>query len=232
MPLFGGPNVEKLIEKRDLSKLAAALRNRDPGIREQAAQGLIQIGDRAAMTYVIGEMVVGQEEPVIEAGSQVLREMSDTSVPLLADGLRSAPPESRAAYAGLLGRIGPAGLEPLLGTSRDENPEMRAIAAMGLGLIDADDARGRLAEMVNSDDSLEGRAYAGLAMATHKVPGAYETLAGQLDADDPSRRAMAATNLGVLGDPRVRDRIQQLAENDPDQRVRDAAGNALPSLGG
>jgi HEAT repeat protein len=42
---------------------------------------------------------------------------------------------------------------------------------------------------------------------------------------------MAATNLGVLGDERACDRLRQLADSDPDQRVRDAAAKALSSMG-
>ena len=81
--------------------------------------------------------------------------------------------------------------------------------------------------MVTSDDSLEGRSYAGFAMATHKVPGAYDTLTGQLDSDDPANRGLAATNLGVLGDSRAAERLRRLADDDPDPRVRDAAAKAL-----
>ena len=41
---------------------------------------------------------------------------------------------------------------------------------------------------------------------------------------------MAATNLGVLGDARARDRLGQLASGDPDPRVCDAAAKALDSI--
>ena len=51
MPLFGPPNIQKLIDKRDLKKLAAALADGDSATRDQAAQGLIQIGDPGAVPY-------------------------------------------------------------------------------------------------------------------------------------------------------------------------------------
>lgn len=172
------------------------------------------------------------EEPVIEAGICVLRDMSDRAVPDLTDGLRAAPPEDRAAFGALLGQLGQVGLGPLLEASRDPEPGTRAIAAMGLGLIDSTEAHARLAEMVSTDESLEGRSYAGFAMATHKLPGAYDALSAELDSDDPSRRAMAASNLGVLGDPKASEALRKLADTDPDQRVRDGAASALASLGG
>jgi HEAT repeat protein len=232
MPLFGAPNIDKLIEKRDLKKLAGALADGDGVRREQAAQGLIQLADPEAVPYVVDTIRRHQEEPVIDAGVSVLRATSDRSVKLLTSGLIGGGIEERAAYAALLGRLGPAGLPPLLDTSRREDAEMRAVAAMGLGLVHTPEAASRLAELVTADDSLDVRSYAGFAMATHKVDGAYDTLVGQLDSEDPGSRGMAATNLGILGDPRAADPVRHLAESDGDQRVRDAAAKALASLGG
>jgi HEAT repeat protein len=233
MPLFGSPDVEKLIEKRDIKRLAKVLADDDQAIRDRAVQGLIEIGDPTAVPFVVGEVRAHQQDAVIEAGVKVLRELGAVAVPTLVAGLQSGREDARAGYAALLGRMGAEyGLAPLIEKSRDPNPEMRAIAAMGLGLVAAPEAQSRLAEMVSGDDSIEGRSYAGFAMATHKVPGAYETLMGQLDSSDPASRALAATNLGLLGDLRATDRITQLAEQDPDSRVSDAARNALISLGG
>jgi HEAT repeat protein len=230
VPLFGPPNVQKLIDKRDLKKLAGAMS--DVGTREEAAQGLIQINDADAVTYVVDVVRSHQDQAVIDVGVRVLRAMSDRAVQVLTAGLVAGGLEERAAYAALLGQLGPIGLPPLLESSRDAEPGMRAVAAMGLGVIDAPEARARLAELVTSDEALEVRSYAGLAMASHRVPGAYETLLGQLDSEDPGSRALAATNLGLLGDARAADGIRRLAESDPDQRVRDAAGNALASFPG
>jgi HEAT repeat protein len=230
MPLFGTPNIQKLIEKHDVKKLAGALADGDAAIRDQAVQGLIQLADPTAVPHVVEVIRTRQQPSVVEAGVRVLREMPDQAVPVLSAGLRGGRSEERAAYGGLLGQLGPAGLEPLLETSRDPEPGMRSIAAMGLGLIDSPQAHARLAEMVSTDPSLEGRSYAGFAMASHKVPGTYDTLIGQLDSDDPGSRAMAATNLGLLGEARASDRLRQLSDGDPDQRVRDAAGKALNGL--
>lgn len=232
MPLFGPPNVQKLIDKRDVKKLAQALSDGDSSIRDHAAQGLIQIDDGAAVPYVVDVIRAQQQQPVIDAGVQVLREMSERSVPELERRLHAGRPEDRAAYGALLGRLGPPGLAPLVETSRDPDPEMRAIAAMGLGLIDAPQAHARLTEMVTSDSSLEGRSYAGFALASHKVEGAYDTLTGQLDSDDPASRGLAATNLAVLGDRRAVETLRRIADDDEDERVRDAASKALSSLEG
>jgi HEAT repeat protein len=228
VPLFGPPNIQKLIDKRDLKKLAGALA--DAGTRDEAAQGLIQIGDAGAVPYVVDVLRAHQDQAVIDAGVRVLRAMSDRAAQVLAAGLTAGSLEGRAAHAALLGQLGPIGLPPLLECSQDSEPGMRAVAAMGLGVIDAPEAQSRLTALVTSDDSLEVRSYAGLAMASHKVPGAYDTLVGQLEAEDPGSRALAATNLGLLGDARAVDPIRRLAESDPDQRVRDAAEKALASF--
>jgi HEAT repeat protein len=232
MPFLGPPNVKRLIDKRDLKKLAGALTDGDGEIRDRAAQGLIELADGAAVPYVVDAIRDHEQQEVIGAGVRVLRELSDRSVSALARGLHSARAEDRAAYGALLGQLGRLGLEPLLDSSRDPEPGMRAIAAMGLGLIDAGEAHARLAELVTSDESLEARAYAGFAMAAHKVPGAYDTLIGQFDSDDAGCRAMAASNVGVLGDARACHLLRELAESDPDQRVRDAADKAIRLIGG
>jgi len=229
MPLFGSPNVEKLIERRDVKRLASALVDKDATVRDRAAQGLIQIDEAASVPLVVDVLLAHQQQPVLDAGVRVLREMGVPALAALVDGLRCGqPPETRAGYAGLLGRLGPeSGLQPLLEASRDPEPGMRTNAAMGLGLVDHPRAHARLAEMVSADADLEVRGVAGFAMATHTVVGAYETLLAQLDSDDPASRGISATNLGILGDPRATERLKQLAERDSDPRVRDAARRAL-----
>jgi HEAT repeat protein len=232
MPLFGSPNVEKLIERRDCKRLARALSHDDAKIRDRAAQGLIQIDEAASVPLVVDVLLAHQQEVVLEAGIRVLREMGVHALPTLVEGLRSGQPrDKRAGYAGLLGRLGPeSGLQPLLEAARDPEPAMRTNAAMGLGLVGDPRAQERLAEMVSADAEMEVRGVAGFAMATHKLAGAYETLLAQLDSDDPASRGISATNLGILGDPHATERLKQLAEHDPDQRVQDAARNALASV--
>jgi HEAT repeat protein len=232
LPLFGSPNVEKLIERRDCKRLARALSDDDATIRDRAARGLITIRDPASVPFVVDVLLADQQEAVLDAGVHVLREMGVQALPTLVHGLRSGqPPEKRAGYAGVLGRLGPeSGLQPLLEASRDPEPEMRKNAAMGLGLVGDPRAQERLAEMVSADNDMEARGIAGFAMATHKLAGAYETLLAQLDSDDPASRGMSATNLGILGDRRATQRLEQLVERDADQRVCDAARRALASL--
>jgi HEAT repeat protein len=71
MPLFGPTNVQKLIDKRDVKKLAGALADGDSGIRDHAAQGLIQLDDAAAVPYVVDVIRANEHQPVIDAGIQV-----------------------------------------------------------------------------------------------------------------------------------------------------------------
>jgi len=230
VPLFGPPNIQKLIDKQDLKGLTKALSNGDQSIRDHAANGLIQLNNPASVALVIDVVRSHQEESVIEAGVRVLTGMSDQSVPALKARLHSGPVDERAAYAALLGRLGAIGLDALLESSHDPDSEMRAVAAMTLGMVDAAPAHARLAEMVAGDESIDARGCAGFAMATHKVPGAYDTLIAQLDSQDPVNRGLAAVNLGALGDRRALDRLQDLAGDDSDERVRDAATRAATNL--
>jgi HEAT repeats len=197
LPLFGSPNVQKLIDKRDYRRLAGALADGDATTREQAEQGFVELRDAASVPFIVDVVTAHQRADVIDAGVHVLQEIGSDSVPPLVAGLRDAPPDKRAGYAAVLGRLGPRyGLQPLLETSRDSTPGMRAIAAMGLGLMDAPEARQRLAQIVASDESIEARGYAGFAMATNKVSDAYETLAWLASAPKRLAQQYLETTLG------------------------------------
>src|SRR6185437_12561712 len=230
MPLFGPPNIQKLINKQDLKGLTKALADGDQSVRDRAANGLIQLHDPASVALVIDVVRSHQEDSVIDAGVRVLTAMADQSVPTLKARLSSGPVDERAAYAALLGRLGVPGLDGLLEASHDPDSDMRAVAAMGLGMIDAAPAHVRLAEMVAEDESIDARGIAGFAMASHKVSGAYDTLIAQLDSEDPVNRGLAATNLGALGDRRAIDRLRDLAQDDSNERVREAASRAASDL--
>src|SRR6185437_13377043 len=72
VPLFGPPNIQKLIDKQDLKGLAKALSDGDQSIRDQAANGLIQLNNPASVSFVIDVIRTNQDDAVINAGVHVL----------------------------------------------------------------------------------------------------------------------------------------------------------------
>ncbi|MFB6173261.1 MAG: HEAT repeat domain-containing protein [Halobacteriales archaeon] len=92
-----------------------------------------------------------------------------------------------------------------------------------IGLLDADNARVR------------GAAASLLMYVGEHHPDAVEPAAEPVRAllsdDQPFVRGSAAWVLGLVGDEGDRDRLSELAEEDPDAEVRRTAGRALESLG-
>jgi HEAT repeat protein len=231
MGLFGGPNVDKLAAKRDLKGLAKALTNSDPDVRESAGRALAEIdGDEAV--HAIAERLDGQQdEAVIESGAGALRAMGDRAAAALLRSLRESPDDRKPLYGALLGRLGAQhGLAPLLDATHDGDPTVRGTAAFGLALIDDPEAPKRIIAVFQTDDDMDARGLAAMALGAKKLPGAYETFVEALDGDDALGRALGATGLGMLEDARAVPRLQQVADLDDDERVRNSAHSALADL--
>jgi HEAT repeat protein len=230
MALFGPPNVEKLAAKRDLKGLAKALANPDATVRQGAARALEQLGEPKAVPLVVDHLSDKMDSGAFNDAARVLCAMGADAAPVLVDRLQSSPGND-VVYAMALGKIGEAnGLGPLLEASRSAFSGLRGSAVAGLGGIGTPAATDRLIEVFHEDPKFDIRAGAALALAGHKLAGAYETFTSSLESDDPATRGLAAAGLGWLGDGRARERLQQLAGNDPDPRVQNSAQSALSDL--
>src|SRR5919108_2822265 len=231
MGLFGPPNVEKLSAKRDVKGLAKALTNKDPSVRGSAARALGELNGPDAVQAIAERLDGQQEEAAIEAGAEALRAMNGRAAPILLQSLREVPDEEKPLYAALLGRLGKEqGLAPLLEGSHDADPSVRGSAAFALAMLETPEATERIIAVFKSDEDMDARGLAAMALGTRKLPGAYETLMAALDGDDALGRALGATCLGMLEDTRAVPRLQQLADLDDDERVRDSARSAVADL--
>jgi HEAT repeat protein len=232
MGLFGPPNVDKLRDKRDLKGLAKALADDDAGVRDDAARAFGDLGDPAAAKLIVERMIGTDDEAKADSGGAALRAIGDAAVPELVDGLRHAPADKRPAYGAFLARMGETGVPALLEASSDADPLQRAGAALSLGLVGTPSATERLVDMYRADDEMQVRGMAMLGLANNKLPVAYDTFVAALGGDDPLTRALGAMGLGALGDPRGADPLRRAAGQDPDDRVRGAAQEALDGLPG
>jgi HEAT repeat protein len=233
MGLFGPPNVEKLAAKRDLKGLAKALMDDDPEVREKAGRALEKIDDSDAVPLIVDRVNGEQDEAVIAGAARVLHAMGDRAVPVLAACLGDEKEllDKRSVCGAMLGRMGEKqGLVPLLEASHETDPAPRGIAALSLGLIGDLEASKRIIELFEGDEDMEVRGIATVALADHKLPGAYETLVAALDGPDPLARTLGATGLGILGDDRAVQPPGRVALEDDDERVRSSAQDALNQL--
>jgi len=103
-------------------------------------------------------------------------------------------------------------------------PSVRACAALALGKIGDARAVDPLLEALRDDEPLVPF-FAGMALVELRQP-LTEPLTAMLQDPDWHARVLAAEMLGMLGDERATGPLEQAA-NDPDERVRTAATEAL-----
>lgn len=169
VPLFGPPNVDKLIAKGDLPGLIDALGYPNPWrVRRDAAVALGEFGDADAV------------EPLIEA---------------LGDDNASV----RLAAAAALGKIAdPGALEPLIGALASPAVEIRKAAADSLGQLGDPRALDPLIVCLK-DASWSVRRAAAEALGRIGDSGAAEALEIAFQDGDANVRRAAAVSLGALG---------------------------------
>ena len=186
-------------EARDL--LLEALTDEAINVRRAAAETLGWLGDRTAVTPLVGVT--------------------------LYDGSRTV----RLAAADALNTLDPAGaMEMLEGVLDDEDPDTRLAAAEALGFLGNRTAIRRLAHVAMYDDSQAVRQAAIQSLNRLDRDGALELLLDELAADDPDVRAAAAETLGLLGNREAIGPLLDVTLYDDIDGVRRAAANALNRL--
>jgi HEAT repeat protein len=125
-------------------------------------------------------------------------------------------PEAGALLAG------PAGLG-------DGDPRLRATAVRSLGVLGLDDSVEQVLPMLE-DDAAEVRWTSAVVLGRLADPVAVVPLKARLSDPHGEVRRQAALALGYLGDAGVREALLELADDDPSQRVREAASYAADVL--
>jgi HEAT repeat protein len=153
MPLFGPPNIDKLVAKYDLPGLIKALNYpKDASIRRRAVYALKQTGDASAVEPLCAALQ-DDDSDVRWKAAEALAAFHDKRAvdPLLsALGSEDAPTRQRAAE--LLGGLGdPRAIEPLLALMRKDQaiPSLQAAVTAALIKIDAPRAMQLLASKFN-----------------------------------------------------------------------------------
>lgn len=204
-------------------------RMRHDALRERAAVGIALLAEHdpgalAPHAASVGEAIDATDWPVLQYGL----------VDALAPVAEAHPEDAMVALDPLVDSLDP-----------DIRSQDRARAALALSfLADADEQRvadavedrlDAVLDLLEADEPEVQSAGAGLLMyvgeqSPDRVAEATDLLLDMLDAEDPSVRGSAAWVLGIAGDEDARDRLQAVAESDPDEEVRSAAEQALTRL--
>jgi hypothetical protein len=170
--------------------------------------------------------------PYRECGPVMLGECGPQAVPELLRLLHDESDYVRAHAAITLGRMqDERGYEPLLSVlSSDPDPFVRGMAAVGLGHYGRKEAFEPILTVQQTDAALEARRMASQALGLLKDQRAIDTLIAQLSDAEASMRGAAAWALGQIGDRRPEARLTQIAADDTEEQVRNAAAEALKKI--
>jgi cellulose synthase operon protein C len=193
-----------------------------------------------AMTYPLLHRSKSQD-PVQAAEARVqLRKLGERAVKPLLDALSDPRDSQQVVAITLLMHVANPGAAPALFAyaTSDAESSLRARAMLALGGLEDDKSLPRLSAWlapdgdVRSDESDPVVLAAAYSVARLRAPAARGLLAGLLDSEAPSLRALGALGLGALGDKRsVKDLTRVARAQDAGPIARAAAAHALGALG-
>ena len=233
MPIFGPPNIEKLVAAGNVNGLYKALGyKQDPAVRQAALRGLARLGHVAdALAKLHGMREAWAVAPLLAAAA-------------LEMPARSWKPEEEAYR--LLAAIGTPAVEPLIGALADPDERMREAAARALGQM------GEASAVEHLITVLEGQRgdlalYGDLAHVTRPLGQICARLGDanltaravvflravfENERAGPSQRAVALQELARLGQAPVAAQLYPILDNKREARdLRLAAIEALTGPG-
>jgi HEAT repeat protein len=215
----------------ELSKILTAdptALDQEPGIREEVRRLFAETDDEQMKRYLA--LVLGYTQ-------------DPEAVPLLIEALDDSSSETRIYALWGLGKTNdPRAVSPLLEALEDPDPGIRKTAAFGLGELGDPEAIPELAPLLD-DEAVDVRWNAALALANLGsdlgVPVLYRMLDRSHTAQIPditpaqTEEAMisAVRALASLKHLEAHDRLDRLATDDPNLKVRQAAIEALRLFG-
>lgn len=220
------------MESASLEELLDALQSPDPGHREAAAREMGNREDPGFLPHLLGVLQDPSEKVRWRSLQSVAKlgfaEPDEKILGLLSDASARVRAEA-AKLIGLAGRKEQANaLIPLL-DDPDVRVRYRAIEALGEIAGPGEEARGRIADMLEDGDN-NIRLHAALALGKWRDRSALSLLVPGLGDPNPNVRGAAAWSLGNLGDERAIEPLVRALE-DGGESVRVCAYRALDAFG-
>lgn len=201
MGLFGPPNIEKLIARKNVFGLIKALINKnDPKLRLAAAEALGEIGDARAVQPL---MIALRHQYFRSTAIKALVKIGGPAVESLIAALNDTDGDMRWAAAEALGKIGdPRAVEPLIANLSDTYLYARRYAAEALGKISDTRALEPLIAAMSDEDVIMRR-FAAEALNRIGDARAAKSLTAALSDEDSDVRRFAAEALEKIGDANI-----------------------------
>ena len=208
--------------------LLSALEDKDPDVRNVAAQSLGRMKLQAAEEALVE--CLGRHDPSVSARiAAICIEMGPRTAPLLIRALREGTPKARFWSARILGEIkDPRATRSLGDALADKEPDVRSASVWALGMI-ADRASAALVEPLLDDTVWYVRAHAGEALGRIADPNAVPKLGLALRDRSWWVRKNALDALVRIGEPSKSALLRTL--HGDDRFARDCAVEALMTLG-
>jgi len=178
MPLFGPPDIAKLQSKQDFKGLAKALKyKKNAGTRLQAAIALQKVGDAKA-TQSLVTALKDEDKRVRKEAAIALGIIGETGAEttLIVPALLDCDVEDKVRLDALV-RIGPASVEPLIQSIRDQQGSL-PVAAEALGLIGDSRAVEALISLLKNKSSLTRRKASGALAKIHDPRAIHPLIEG------------------------------------------------------
>lgn len=217
--LFGPPNVEKMLAKKDIEGLIKALRHKEANVRAKAAKALGNVGDMRAVEPLITALN-DNDSRVEKATTEALLKIGSPAVEPLLITLRDTEKSVRKAAAKVLGNLRDArAVMPLINALNDKDWDVCKCAAKALESSGDQNALGNLIRyylsIVLNNDDFEKREYATIKLAKIGMP-AFEALTTILkDSRCDFARTEAAKAVGMIGDNRAVEPLIQILQKTP-----------------
>jgi HEAT repeat protein len=232
-------------DERPVGGLLRRLDDDDPTVRAAAANAFVELGARAAHYHDGEELSAETRTRVVRA---LLERLDDENAAVRAAVMEAlgsqAHPESvmplcaaydgdeacRSATVDALGRVGdPRAIPTVVAALDDDDPGVRRRACRACARLGTSAGVPRLGRLARTDPQLAVRVEAveALGHVGDDRDEVFEALEAVLDDGESDLRWEAVTALGRLDHPRARFVLRRVAEDDPDESVRERARSRL-----
>ncbi len=213
-----GPNVKKLMERRDIAGLACLLDHSDPLVQYEAAEALGNVGDEKAVGPLITALKRDEFSGVRWKAAEALSKIGNPAVAPLIGALQYPDEDVRWKAAIALGEIGNSeAIEPLIQLFSDEDRFVRSRAAHALSMIGEPAVPPLIHALKNANPDV--RWGAALAAGKIKNPLMVEPLILALADEEMMVRGEAASGLASIGTPALHPLLSFLKGSKGETRI-------------